>query len=236
MQDFDYKPAADTGLPPAKRWRSEKREPGLPSYLTHLAVSLALRAYLRVYHRLRVTGREHIPAATPFVLIGNHGSHLDALVLAACLPRRHLGKVFPLAAGDIFFVAPPVSALSAALVNALPMWRKKVGRHALDDLRSRLHAGECGYILFPEGARTRDGEPLKWKPGLGMLVAGTDIPVIPCRLRGCFESLPPHARFPRPRTITASIGPPLRFPDTPNTREGWDHVARTLHENVMAIP
>ena len=47
----------------------------------------------------------------------------------------------------------------------------------------------CGYILFPEGTRSRDGVIKEFKCGLGMLVAGTDVPVIPCYLQGTFKAL-----------------------------------------------
>ena len=52
---------------------------------------------------LRFVGREHLPAAPPFVLCANHASHLDALALAAPLRLDLRDRVFALAAGDVFF-------------------------------------------------------------------------------------------------------------------------------------
>ncbi len=215
------------------RLRGERGEQGLVSTLSHVAWLGMLRAYFGVYHRMHVTGREHLPTKPPFVLIANHASHLDALILAACLSRRVGGCVHPIAAGDVFFDTPLVSAFAAMMINALPMWRKKVGRHALDDLKSRLHAGECGYILFPEGARTRDGGALKWKAGVGMMVAGTEIPVIPCRIDGAFDALRPETSLPRPVKIRVEVFPAMRFGAEPNAREGWDRIAAALKERVV---
>ena len=48
---------------------------------------------------------------------------------------------------------------------------------AIDDLRTRLLEEPIVYMLFPEGTRTRTGAIGRFKPGVGMLVAGTDIPV-----------------------------------------------------------
>lgn len=76
-------------------------------------------------------------------------------------------------------------------MNALPIWRKNCGAHSLADLRERLLNGRSVYILFPEGTRTRTGAIGKFKPGLGRLVAGTNVPVVPCHLRGTFAALPP---------------------------------------------
>ena len=127
----------------------------------------------------------------------------------------------------------PLAAFTAAIINALPVWRKKVGRHALDDLKARLRAGECGYILFPEGARTRDGVPLPFKPGIGMMVAGSDVPVVPCRLIGAFEAWKPMTFIPRPHKIRIEVRPAMRFADHPNTREGWNAVSAALRAAIF---
>lgn len=232
---WEYRPASDHGLEPVKRWRSERREPGLISAIVHSAALLGLKSYLRLYHRIRIEGIGHLPRTTPFIISANHASHMDALVIAASLPREIRSRTFPIAAGDVFFEVPAMAALTALFVNALPMWRKKVGRHALDDLRNRLHAGDAGYILFPEGARTRTGEPLPFKPGVGMLVAGTAVPVVPARLRGCFEALRPNTTVPRPVKITVSFGTPLRFDDLPPKREGWDAVSARVRDAIFAM-
>lgn len=232
---FQYTPAKDLGIPEIQRLKSARREPGLTSWLAHHVATAGLRSFLTVYHRFRVRGREHLPLTPPFVLVANHASHFDALVLAAALPPNVRGVTFPIAAGDVFFETPPVAAFAAAMVNALPLWRKKVGRHGLDDLKNRLHEGGCGYILFPEGARSRDGNPLPWKPGIGMMVAGSNIPVVPCRLFGCFEAFPPGAVIPRPRKIGVRIGTPITFQSTPNDRDGWNIVSATLRDAVFAL-
>src|SRR4051812_37769499 len=101
MDPWSYKPASDLELPPVDRARSLRREPGLASNLGHLAWHGLTRAYLRVYHRLRVEGAENLPNALPFVLVANHSSHLDAPALAATMPRRLCGHVFSIAAGDV---------------------------------------------------------------------------------------------------------------------------------------
>ncbi|HVR75256.1 MAG TPA: lysophospholipid acyltransferase family protein [Planctomycetota bacterium] len=179
---------------------------------------------------MEIVGREHIPAAPPFVIIANHASHLDALILAAPLPMRHRDRIFPIAAGDTFFETPLLTAFAALLLNALPMWRRRCGRHAMDDLRRRLVEEPCAYILFPEGTRSRTGEAGAFKAGLGMIVAGTPVPIVPCRLDGTFEALPPHRRFPRPRKLRLVIGKPRVFESASNDRQGWDLIARECEQ------
>lgn len=230
--DWTYSPARDHGLSEAARLKSTSREPGLISTTAHILACHALAAYLRAYHRLRVEGRQHVPAKPPFVVVANHASHLDALVLAAALPRRVRACTYPISAGDVFFESLATSALTSMFINALPLWRKKVTRHALEDLRARLIAGDSAYILFPEGARSRDGQPLPFKPGIGHLVAGTPVPVVPCHIEGAFRAFPPGSKLPRPRTLRVRIGEPIVFEATPNERSGWAGVAERLRGAV----
>ena len=68
------------------------------------------------------------------------------------------------------------------------MWRKRCGTHALDELRERLVGEPAIYILFPEGTRARDGKMGKFKPGLGRIVAASEVPVVPCHLAGAFQA------------------------------------------------
>lgn len=234
-RDWTYAPARDHGLAGVRRFRSVSREPGLLSSAAHAASCACLCAYFGVWHRLRIEGRERFPKRPPFVVVANHASHLDALVLACALPRRLRGSTYPISAGDVFFESAASSILAGALVNALPLWRRKVTRHALEDLRERLVGGGCSYILFPEGARSRDGTPMRFKPGVGSLVAGTGVPVVPCHIDGAFEAFPPGTRLPRPRALRVRVGEPLTFEGTPHEREGWAMVADRLQEAVELI-
>jgi 1-acyl-sn-glycerol-3-phosphate acyltransferase len=156
-------------------------------------------------------------------------------MLASVLPYRLCDRAFPVAAGDVFFTTPVMSLFAATLINALPMWRRNCGAHALAELRRRLVEEPCGLILFPEGTRSRDGSLLPFKPGLGMLTAGTAVPVIPCYLHGAYQAFPPTARWPRPGKIRLSVGHPLVFESTPNARDGWEHIASHCREAVQRL-
>src|SRR6185369_11630490 len=190
MPDWSYKPAADAGLPLGERARSLRRESGLIETIGHVCWWSVVRVYLRLWHRLSLRGLEHVPREPPFVLVANHSSHLDALALGAPLPWRLRDRLFPIAAGDTFFEVPAVSLLAAGLINALSLWREKCGPKALLELRRRLVEEPCAYILFPEGTRSRDGTMAGFKAGMGMIVAGTEAPVVPCYIEGAFAALP----------------------------------------------
>jgi len=235
MDDWQYKPAGDLGLKPTEGLRSLHREAGLAASITQAGWRTITQAYLRGYHRLRVEGLEHVPTKPSFVMVGNHTSHLDAITLAAALPWRLRRFAFPIAAGDVFFETPATALFSAMMLNALPMWRKSCGPHAMLQLRERLVAEPTIYVLFPEGTRSRDGNLGRFKPGLGMIVAGSDVPVVPCYLRGAHAACPPDRKLPRPLPLHLRIGPPLVFKDVPNERAGWQDIAAQLETAVTAL-
>src|SRR5881275_592687 len=235
MEPWQLQPARDTGLTPSERFRSVQRESGLLESLAHEACFLLLRTYFAIAHRLRIIGRENLPAHGPFVLAAIHCSHLDALALGAALTPRHRERAFPIAAGDVFFQSNVTSTFSAIMLNALPMWRKNCGPHALGDLRRKLREERAIFIIFPEGGRSRNGSMMPFKHGLGMLVAQTNVPVVPCGLVGTFEALPPHRKVPRAVRIKLIVGEPLNFAATPNNREGWSQIARSLESSVREV-
>lgn len=232
--DFKLRPARDHGLDTTDRLRSLSRERGLGSVVLGSVWRGLVRGYLAAAHRLEVTGRENLPPP-PFVLVGNHASHLDALTLSAVLRGDTARRAHALAAGDTFFTSTLSSAFAAYAVNALPVWRKRTRASEIATLRERLVEDRLVYILFPEGTRCRDGAMASFQPGIGALVAGSAVPVVPCFLDGAFAAWPPQRRFPKPGKLRLAIGAPLRCDDLPAGRAGWEETARRCEAAVRAL-
>jgi 1-acyl-sn-glycerol-3-phosphate acyltransferase len=235
MEDWKLEPAHDLGLSGLQRSRSLQRESGLVASMARLAVWSSVRTALRLIHKLKVEGTENLPATPSFVMVSNHASHFDALVLGSALRLAWRDHVCPLAAGDVFFESPGIAALATTLINARPVWRRRPGSHEINTLRQQLQAGDCIYILFPEGGRTRDGSLAPFKPGVGMMVAGTQVPVVPCYLHGTFEVFPANRVIPRLLPIEIRIGMPLTFDAVSNTSAGWRRVAGDIETAVRCL-
>jgi 1-acyl-sn-glycerol-3-phosphate acyltransferase len=235
VDDWKLDPAHDLDLAGMERYRSHRRESGLVASGLRLVWWLMLRGTFRVWNRLRIFGRQHLPPQPPYVLIANHASHLDAVLLTTALPLALRDQVFPIAARDVFFESWGRAAFTATVVNAMPVQRRASGGHGLASLRERLVTEPCVYILFPEGTRTRDGDMKAFKPGIGMLVAGTPVPVVPCHIAGAFTAMPPHHWLPHPRPLAIRLGPPRCFADLSNDRPGWESCATQLENDVRQL-
>jgi 1-acyl-sn-glycerol-3-phosphate acyltransferase len=235
VKDWSYQPARDHGLSYGERLRSPAREAGFLGTLLHGAWRLLLRLYFRLWHRLVIVGREHLPARPPYLVIANHASHLDAPAIGCALPLRYCGRTHALAAGEVFFDSLAGATVVTSLLNAFPIWRGRTRRGELRALRQRLQELGGIYVAFPEGTRSRDGKRQPFKAGLGALVAGSATPVVPCCIEGAYDALPPQRRWPRPRRITLTFGPPLSFEALPNRLAGWRQVAEQLEAAVASL-
>lgn len=237
MKPWAYTPARDLGLGRHERLCSYERETDLCASALRWAWGLSLRQFFRIWNGLEVQGGAHLPPAPPLVLAANHASHLDALVLAAALPLAWRDQTSPIGAADYFFTTPGRAWFSATVLNALPLWRaRRLGHaHQLEALRQKLLTDRAVYILFPEGTRTRDGQIHAFKPGLGRLVAGTEVPVVPCFIQGTREALAPGQMTVRATRLSVRIGAPLRFGSVTDEVGGWKGIAAAVQSAVLEL-
>jgi 1-acyl-sn-glycerol-3-phosphate acyltransferase len=194
-----------------------------------------VRCWLRVYHRLTIVGRRNLPAGRSFVLVANHASHLDTLCLLSALPVGRLHRAFPVAAEDYFFVSAPWALLAGVVVNALPFDRRLAPGRGLSACARLLREPGNVLILFPEGTRSGGPEPGEFKPGVALLAAGRDIPVVPCHLAGTHAALPKGAWLPRPKAVRLTIGAPRVYAHLPATRASARRICRELREAVVSL-
>ena len=193
------------------RLRRFPREPDVVVYGFRSVIALIIRGLLRLYLRFEIVGAEHLPNGSSFVLVANHSSHLDTLCLLAALPLRRLHRAFPVAAEDYFFRDLPRTWFAAVVMNALPFARQMRVRESLSICAQLLAQPGNVLIIFPEGTRSRTGETQPFKSGIGALLAGRDVSVLPCCLQGAFRAWPKGRRWPRPGKVRLIIGAPRNY-------------------------
>jgi 1-acyl-sn-glycerol-3-phosphate acyltransferase len=235
MQEWNYETSPDLDKTIIERLKNFPREPEMFVYAIRSLASLMMRAWLKLYHRFEIIGQENLPLEGSFVLVANHSSHLDTLTLLAALPLKKLHRAFPAAAADYFFTSVPRIALSAILVNALPFDRKIQRRQSLQLCQQLLANPGNILILFPEGTRSLAGEIASFKPGIGLLLAGTKIPVIPCYISGAFSAWPKGKLFPRPRQVRLVVGKQRSFSQLEASKQSALQISEELREAVLAI-
>src|SRR5262249_55648607 len=233
--NWHYDTATDFGLSFLDRlWRCP-REPDPFVYAARIASAIAIRAALRIYNRLEIVGREHLPRYWPFVIVSTHASHMDTVALLSALPLRLLHRSYPLAARDYFDANPLRLTLTAIIANVMLFDRDATGRQGLHNCKELLETDVNVLIIFPEGTRTLDGEIGVFRRGIGLLVAGTRFPVVPCYLEGTFQALPKKSLIPRPARVRLAIGEPRTYEQAEQNDAAALQICADLRSAVLAL-
>jgi 1-acyl-sn-glycerol-3-phosphate acyltransferase len=167
----------------------------------------------------RMEGRRNIPPDGPVLLIANHESFIDPL-LVGIASRRHL---WYLARKNVF---KGLLGWFLPTVNTIPVDQEGVAKEGLKAMVDLLQAGKPA-LIFPEGARAWDGVMQPFKPGVLLLIKKTAPPIVPVGVAGAFEALPRGRRLPIPTpsplflppgrsTVAVVVGKPIdsrRFAD-----------------------
>ncbi|MGN6707514.1 MAG: MFS transporter [Rhodanobacter sp.] len=137
-------------------------------------------------YRVRVDGMQHLPEEGPALLVCNHVSFMDALLLMANLRRPARFVMYY----RIFNV--PLLRFVFRTAKAIPIAGHKenpaVLQQAYDAIDAALAEGEL-VCIFPEGGLTADGEIAPFRPGLEKILARRPVPVVPLALRGLWGSV-----------------------------------------------
>jgi 1-acyl-sn-glycerol-3-phosphate acyltransferase len=235
MKRWQYEPAHDLDQTLVERLRHFPREPDMLVYGLRSLLALVIRALLRIVHRFEIVGEEHLRSNRSFVLVANHSSHLDTVCLLAALPLRRLHRAFPAAAADYFFKSVPRTWFATVVMNELPFARQTHVRQSLAICGELLANAGNVLIIFPEGTRSTTGEIQEFKSGVGALVAGRDIPVLPCYLHGAFEAWPKGRRLMRPRKVRLIIGAPRNYASVLPEKHSSAVIAAELQDAVKQL-
>ncbi len=233
--EWKYDTAPDIDKDFYERLRSFPREPDMLVYGFRLLGAALMRLWLKIYHRLEIEGGSRLAMEGSFIMVSNHTSHLDALGLISALPAQRIHRIFPAAAEDYFFRKVHRVFFTAIFVNAIPFSRSKSARNSIGICRALLQNPGNILVIFPEGTRSTDGRIGSFKPGIGVLAAGLDVPVFPCAVKGAFEAWPKGRLFPFPKKVKIVVGEPLNFKDFNADRESCEKISETLKLKVEEL-
>lgn len=182
--------------------------------------------------RVRILHSERISPGRSFVIVSNHESFCDILVLLVALPVQ----VRFLAKRSVFRV--PVLGWSIAAAGFVPVDRENRSRGAatVEAALRRLHGGRS-LVIFPEETRTASGDLLPFKRGAAHLALRSGLPILPVGLAGTLAILPRGSFVITPGTAVVSVGEPIEVTGrTLREREAVNQTARgqvqTLREEA----
>jgi 1-acyl-sn-glycerol-3-phosphate acyltransferase len=167
--------------------------------------------FVTLYLGLTRDGLEHLPERGQAIVVSNHVSYMDAILLGSASPRPiHfivLQWMYDLIAIRWFYWG----------MGTIPVRAGSDARGIRRALRTLASGGVVG--VFPEGTRSADGRVREAQPGAALLAALSGAPVVPAFIDGARDSMPVGTRFPRPARIHVRFGPPLRFPADRGARD-----------------
>ncbi|HSI82726.1 MAG: lysophospholipid acyltransferase family protein [Candidatus Methylacidiphilales bacterium] len=202
------------------------------SYLGYKIGKVCCRAMANLVSSVHLVGREHVPADGPFLLVANHISHFDPMLIGMAL-KRDIDYM-----GTKELLEMPVVGSLLRSWNSFPVDRQKVDRAAIKGTIQRFEQGRVVGI-FPErglrygtvsilgGAELPLGTAAMWQL--------TKVPVLPVAIIGSDQLYQWRSLYRRPR-VFVHYGPPLHFIDKEPREAARDRIANAileLHRNIL---
>lgn len=181
----------------------------------------------------RAAGREHLPKTGPVLLVANHQSLLDPLLVGLCAKR----PLTYLARHGLFS-----NKFFGALIRyygATPIIQD-AGKGGLTSVLDALGRKEA-VLMFPEGERTMHGKMNPIKPGVSLIIKRSDCPIVPVGIAGAFDAWPRFRKTPRSnplflpdagRALSCVYGEPVHSSELKNF--GRDEMLGELDRRIRA--
>jgi len=168
----------------------------------YAVIRAAIAGACRVWFRIEIQGREHLPAEGAYVVSPIHRSNLDTPVLSAITTRRlrYMGK-------ESLWRSRALGWLLTAL-GGFPVQRGTADREALKAGLACLERGEP-LVMFPEGTRQVGPDLAEMFDGPAYVACRTGVPIVPIGLGNTEAAMPKGAKFIRPVKMTILIGEPM---------------------------
>ncbi len=185
--------------------------------------------FARLYMGLTRDGLEHLPRRGPAIVVSNHASYMDAIILGSAAPR------------PIHFVV--LQSMYDRLLIRWFYWGMgtiPVRAEGQDSgsIKRAVRLLSTGAILgvFPEGGRSADGILSEPRLGAAMIAALSGAPVVPACIDGARDCLPVGGAFPKPARIHVRFGSPLRFDRrSGDSRESLALFAKEMLEAIRRL-
>jgi 1-acyl-sn-glycerol-3-phosphate acyltransferase len=186
------------------------------------------RFIFNVFYDLKVDGLDNLPKP-PFIIACNHESNFDPPMVGCHLPYH----CYYLAKKQLF--ENPVLGNLFDQLNAIPVDQENPDRVALRKFIHLLKDDKQVAVVFPEGARTADGQLQEAMPGIGFLVAKAGVPVVPARVFGPYKAWPIKGNISLFEPCRLVIGKPIQFETKAEGKEGYEQISKDIMAEIAKI-
>ena len=200
--------------------------------LKYLFFLLVIKPFIFLVLGVNVRNPETLPKDSPAIIIANHNSHIDTLLLMSLFSISKINKIRPVAAADYFCNTKFKKFIFEKLIGIIPIERK-ISKENISTLFggifNALDNNEI-IIIYPEGTRGNDNKINKFKSGLAHIAkAYPNVPVIPIFVNGPDKILPKIDEILVPFISDVYIGEPL-FYNKKSTMEFTEEIKEKVFE------
>ncbi len=197
--------------------------------MLYIIAKIKFLIIFKLFFRLKVTGQQNIPQGGPFIIVANHSSLLDPIILGISVRP----KVIFVAAAYLFKIGWLGYLLREA--NSVPIYREN-NTNNIKSIKQILKILQRNGVLgiFPEGGVDRQKDDLPIKAGAAYLATKTGVPIIPIKIKGADKVLPRGAKFIRSlNKIEVEIKKPIFC--SKHTNKNKEIVKRVVESYIKEI-
>jgi 1-acyl-sn-glycerol-3-phosphate acyltransferase len=183
---------------------------------------------LRIFWRFKKGGTEFIPQKGGVIIASNHAAYVDPPFVGAASPR----ELYYLAKRELFN-----NSLFGWLIrkyNAFPVTRGSFDRKAIPQAVTLLNEGKA-LLLFPEGTRSRDGNFLEPKLGIGKIAKEAGVPIVPAYIANSGNLL---LTFVKRKKLVILFGSPILkswLDKIPQNKEGYKRIGQEIMSKIKML-
>jgi long-chain acyl-CoA synthetase len=196
-------------------------------------LSRIVRLFADDRFNLQVTGLEKLPAHGPYIISSNHQSFLDPVILSSVLPRSVFRQLFSVGTSEIF---------GSGFMRVLARSLRVVAVDPDANLISAMRAGAFGLrhgrilMLYPEGQRSIDGKPTRFKKGAAILSIHRQVPIVPVAIEGFHEAWPRGKRFQKFAPLRIRFGEAIYPPsETEASESAYETLTSELKKRIVEM-
>ncbi|MFH1336455.1 MAG: lysophospholipid acyltransferase family protein [Candidatus Zixiibacteriota bacterium] len=191
-------------------------------------ICFLIRVILKIFWRYKRIGTEHIPKSGGVIIASNHAAYVDPPFIGAVCPR----ELSYLAKAELF--SHPLFGWLIRKYNAIPIARGAFDRRAITQAIRLLKEGKA-LLLFPEGTRSREGNFLEPKLGVGLIACEAGVSIVPAYISNSSGLL---NSFVKRRRLVIIFDTPIGkdwLARVPKNREGYKIIGQEIMNRIGGL-